>query len=244
MINSYDLVKYFWCAIEFNNLDENILNYTLRFSNIPSLKSTGNFRVTWNTNEILPQISIPGPRDAKAVMGGTPGYYEEGFVFVQHELAMAAADVRFKNMSSTATEVTFDAMRFPFPPYIEDLFIVSLGFIFPLVIVFSFIYPAVNLAKSLVVEKEKRIKESMKMMGLQESPHWISYFIKAIFFLLPSLVVITILLFVKLSGSTSMLNHSDVTLVFVFFLMYEITNILMVFLISSFFSKVSVSDVF
>lgn len=244
MEEAYAATEYFWFAIEFHETNHKVINYTLRFSNIPRLKSVGTFRVTWKTVEIMPQISVPGPRSFGSLMGGTPGYYEEGFVYVQHELAMAVAETRLNETSDSKaaqTEINLDAMRFPFPPYIEDVFIVSLGFLFPMVIVFSFVYPAVNLSKSLVVEKERRIKESMKMMGLKEFHHWISYFIKSIIFTLPSLTIVIVLLFVKFSQSTAMLNHSDFSLVFLFFFVYEITNILLCFMISSFFSKASCS---
>lgn len=54
----------------------------------------------------------------------------------------------------------FQGQRFPFYPYVADLFLFAMGFLFPAVVVFSFIYGSVNLTKAIVIEKEMKLKES------------------------------------------------------------------------------------
>ena len=44
------------------------------------------------------------------------------------------------------------------------------------------------------MEKQYRLKESMKMMGLANWIHWLAWFLKNFFFLLISSVLLTILL--------------------------------------------------
>ena len=50
------------------------------------------------------------------------------------------------------------AQRVPYPSYVDDQFLVVLQGWLPLVIMLSFIYPAINIVKNVVVEKEKRLK--------------------------------------------------------------------------------------
>lgn len=48
--------------------------------------------------------------------------------------------------------------RFPYPPYLEDKYLFALQVWLPLLIMLSFIYPALNITKSVVYEKEKKLK--------------------------------------------------------------------------------------
>ena len=187
----------------------------------------------------MPEMTTPGPRNARSIDGGKPGYNREGFLLIQHEITLAAAKVLQGAPSNTKEQFSFELARFPFPPYVSDLFLFALSFLFPAVIVFSFIYSSVNLTKNLVIEKEKRLKESMKMMGLKEQYHWIAYFIKSTIWTLPSLIVLVTLLCVKLKDQMAILNFSNPFVLFLFFFLYEISNICLCFMISTFFSKVS-----
>lgn len=231
----------FLCAIDFTHVTTLRLDYKLRFSSVPKLLQNDQIRHTWETLQIMPQISNPGPREAGHPQGGVPGYSEEGFLMVQHHLDMAVARVLAKKAGTVTRNinVTLNAMRFPFPPYIEDNFLISLSLLFPIIIVFSFIYPAVNLSKSLVIEKERRLKESMKMMGLHEACNWTAHFIKSLLMAMPCIAVMVTLLFVKLGKDLCILNFSEWTLVATFFVVYQISNIFMCFMISTFFSKVN-----
>ena len=50
---------------------------------------------------------------------------------------------------------------------------------FPFLVVFAVLYPVSNVITSLVKEKELRIKEGMKMMGLTDAAHtasWVFHF--------------------------------------------------------------------
>ena len=54
--------------------------------------------------------------------------------------------------------------------------------------------------KSIVYEKEERLKETMKVMGLGNGVHWMAWFIDSFFFMLISVFLLTIILKVT-SGS-------------------------------------------
>lgn len=89
------------------------------------------------------------------------GYMSQGFLGVQH----AVAKNFMKNlMPSQNLQLDLQMCRYPFPPYLDDKFIMALQLFFPMIICFSFIYPAVNIVKNIVVEKEKKLKVSFKIL--------------------------------------------------------------------------------
>lgn len=111
--------------------------------------------------------------------------------------------------------VDFSLNRFPYPKYIDDVFVIALQSQFPLFLVLSFIYPVINISKSIVHEKERRLKESMKMMGLPNWLHWSAWFAKSFVFLLLSIIIMTIIYKVQItrqSASVSLHNVHSIVL--------------------------------
>ena len=68
----------------------------------------------------------------------------------------------------------------------------------PLCVVISFIYSVAILVQSIVYEKEQRLKEVMKMMGLSNAVHWTAWFITSIVSMLTIVILLTIVLKVRL----------------------------------------------
>lgn len=103
----------------------------------------------------------------------------------------------------------------------------------------SFNYSAINIIKSVTIEKERQIKEAMKIMGLPNWLHWIAWFLKAFVFLLISIILITILLTVAWYPGTSfsVFTLSNPLVIFLFMLLYICSVITFCFMISVFFSK-------
>jgi ATP-binding cassette subfamily A (ABC1) protein 3 len=228
------------CGIVFENNDtfDNELRVKLRFKS-SSFHQMGDSSssTSWLTQYTFPQFSVPGPRGLEYETGARPGYYEEGFLTIQHLLTMAVANA-ISNGSIADNELNLTAQRFPYPPFIKDIFFVSLQFLFPFILMFSFIYPAVNQTKNLVLEKERRLKESMKMMGLMDWLHWFAWFLKSLLWLAISVAIITCFLCVKIKDGVGILNKSDWSLVYFFFIMYSIATISFCFMLSTIFSKV------
>ncbi len=85
---------------------------------------------------------------------------------------------------------------------------------------------------SIVHEKEMRLKEAMKMMGLPNSTHWIGWFITSLTILTLSCLLLTLIL-----KGGDVIQHSNPLLVFLIFEVFAIASIMFSFLISVFFSK-------
>ena len=249
MIKYYDKQEAYYqnlilCGIAFENVVQldNQLKYKIRFPNTPKHNVQDRMRPikNWWTQFTFPLFSKPGPRTAEYIEGGIPGYYEEGFLAIQHSIAMTVASHITNTTDDIDQDFTFLMQRFPYPPYIEDIFLLALQFLFPIILMLSFIYPAVNLTKNLVIEKEKRLKESMKMMGLKNWLHWTAWAIKSFFWLALSSALLSILLTINIKEGVGILNNSNGFLIYLFFISYSISCISFSFLLSTFFSKVSI----
>ena len=237
------------CGIVFESITANKIAFTLRYPFIPRSSRNDFSRQTWHTAHVMPDISTSGPREEHSKDGGLPGYAREAFLGVQHVLTMAAASAtitmdhnRFNNML-LEQKMQLKMARFPYPPFTQDYFTTALSFFFPAIIMFSFIYPSVNITKNIVIEKERRQKESMKMMGLSECSHWISHFVKSIIWIVPSLLIITVFMFVHFKGDIAILNYSNPLLLFVFFFSYQVCNTCLCFAISTLFSKANLAGI-
>ncbi|XP_071520079.1 phospholipid-transporting ATPase ABCA3 [Panulirus ornatus] len=191
----------------------------------------------WYTELSYPLFQVPGPRDREKNHGGRPGYYDEGFLAIQHAVDMAVAE--YFGPVHPDTHYALKMQRMPYPAFIDDKYLVALQAWLPFVLLVSYIYPAINIVKNVVYEKEKKLKESMKMMGLQNWLHWSAWFIKSIMFLATSTIIITILLCTHWHGpeSLAVLSKSDPSLVFVFLLLYTTCSICFCFFLSTLFSK-------
>lgn len=230
------------CGLVFHSVAESKVEVTIRFPFVPKQKAGFNMQkidqFTWQTARLFPMFQQPGPRTHHQLEGGPPNYHDEGFLYVHHHLGRSIALYHNSSLSGRLDQVRVNVQRFPYPPYENDKFLFALQFFFPLILMLSFIYPSVNLTKNIVLEKEQRLKEAMKMMGLQDWLHWTSWFVNSFFWSLISVAIITCLLCMHLKPNLAIISKSDPMLVLLFFVLYTISSICFCFLVSTFFSKV------
>lgn len=81
----------------------------------------------------------------------------------------------------------------------------------------------------------------MKMMGLSGWLHWCAWFTKFFLFLLVTVIIGSALFTIKFSSNGKVLNKSDPSIIFIFFLLYAISSIMFCFMISVFFTKASIA---
>ncbi|KAL1395380.1 hypothetical protein pipiens_011301, partial [Culex pipiens pipiens] len=145
--------------------------------------------------------------------------------------------------SSIFAGVEFDdsLARYPYPPHEDDPVLAMLEQVLPWIMLFSFFYPCIVMVKHITAEKEKQLKESMKIMGLSSWLQWSAWFAKNMLLLMISISLITVLLCVPLMKNTSILRHSDWTVVWFFLFVYSIATVCFCFMVSVFFNKVTVA---
>lgn len=109
--------------------------------------------------------------------------------------------------------------------------------VIPLYVVIALSQFITYLLVQLVGEKEKKIKEGMKIMGLREMVFWCSWFnIYAAYAIVLSLAS-TIILYLL-----GVFNNTSWVLIFLLVFLYSITVIFFSFMISPFFDKSRVSN--
>uniref|UniRef100_A0A8B9G513 ATP binding cassette subfamily A member 3 n=1 Tax=Amazona collaria TaxID=241587 RepID=A0A8B9G513_9PSIT len=225
------------------------VDYELRFKysprNAPRSEQTGlnpNLDRDWHTSYLFPLFQLPGPREAKFADGGTPGYIREGFLAVQHAVDRAIMQYHANASSTSLLEnITVVVQRFPYPAYVNDLFLLAIQNQLPLLLMLSFTYTSLNIVRAVVHEKEKKLKEYMHMMGLSNWLHWSAWFLMFFLFLLVSVFFVTVLFCVKVSEQGAVLTNSDPTLVFTFLAIFSISSISFNFMVSTFFSRANVA---
>ncbi|XP_039280718.1 phospholipid-transporting ATPase ABCA1 isoform X2 [Nilaparvata lugens] len=126
--------------------------------------------------------------------------------------------------------------QFPYPCHINDKFIIAISATFPLFMMLSWVYTCAMIVKSIVYEKEERLKETMHVMGLGNGIHWVGWFIDSI---LPMMLTILLLTLILTYGK--ILRSADPTLIYFFLLIYCVATIAQSFLISVFFSRANLA---
>ncbi|XP_032896611.1 ATP-binding cassette sub-family A member 3 [Amblyraja radiata] len=236
---------------DFKHHDERLplqVKYHLRFKYSPwnaPLDQSSSFNPSddrnWKTESLFPLFQLPGPREQYFKDGGSPGYYREGFLATQ--FATDKAIIKYHasaEKASLLSSLSMEMLRFPFPPYMDDVFILAIQTQLSLLVMLSFTYTTLNVTKAIVLEKETKQKEYMKMMGLNNWLHWLAWFLKFYLFLVSSVLLMTLLLCIKLLNHRAVLQNSDPTLIFFFLLLFAVSTISYSFMISVFFSKANI----
>jgi len=86
------------------------------------------------------------------------GYLEEGFLALQQALDYGLMEFLSANAAAELQEVNVQLQRFPFPPYVDDSFVMVIQEWLPFVVLLSFIFCAMQIVRDLVYEKERRLK--------------------------------------------------------------------------------------
>lgn len=95
----------------------------------------------------------------------------------------------------------------------------------------SYLYPVSRIIRALVIEKEFRIKEGMKMMGLTDTVYNLSWFVTVF----TQLTIVSIL--ITLITANSIFEYSNKIYVFFYFEFFGLAIMGMCFLLASIFSK-------
>ena len=171
----------------------------------------------------------PGPEDAwwKKV------YFSGLFIFLQDMLERATVEqIAGGRVASPGVYV----QRMPYPCYNRNLFVSSLQFVLPLTMLFCWLFPIAMTTRAVVREKEVRLKEYMKMMGVGEGLLRLSWFLNSFFTL--ELSVVGIVLILRFGG---ILPTTDPTIMLAYLTVYALSMLSYSFLVSVFFSNANLA---
>ncbi|XP_055389641.1 phospholipid-transporting ATPase ABCA3-like [Condylostylus longicornis] len=201
----------------------------------------GNQIHNWETNNLFPVMDFGGPRiGAYNYFDANPSYYREGFIGIQHAFALGFIE-KLKKNNEELPEINIQ--RFPYPPYVFDPILTGLESMVSFIILISFVYPCSQTVKYVTTEKEKQLKEVMKIMGLPNWLHWTAWFLKTYPLALISVTLMVILFKVHWTNpDVSVLSHCDWSILLVFLYIYCISMVTFCFMVATFFSKANTAS--
>ncbi|KAI4890960.1 hypothetical protein NFI96_031544, partial [Prochilodus magdalenae] len=115
-------------------------------------------------------------------------------------------------------------------------FLRSLSRSLPLYMTLAWIYSVALIVKGVVQEKEVRLKETIRIMGLRSNTYWLSWFISSFLPLGFSALLLTLIL-----KYGKILRYSDPSVIFVFLMVYCMATVMQCFFISVFFSRANLA---
>uniref|UniRef100_S4RBA2 ATP-binding cassette, sub-family A (ABC1), member 1A n=1 Tax=Petromyzon marinus TaxID=7757 RepID=S4RBA2_PETMA len=185
------------------------------------------------TNKIKDRYWDPGPRadpfdDLRYIWGG--------FAYLQDSVEQGI--IRAQTNGSLSVGVYVQQM--PYPCYVDDIFLRIMNRSLPMFLTLAWMYSVAMILKEVVHEKEARLKETMRIMGLSTSMLWLSWFISILIPLLISAMLLTVLLKVR-EQLGNILYYSDPTIVYLYLCVFAIATVMQCFLISTFFSRANLA---
>uniref|UniRef100_A0A8C2DNR8 ATP-binding cassette, sub-family A (ABC1), member 4b n=1 Tax=Cyprinus carpio TaxID=7962 RepID=A0A8C2DNR8_CYPCA len=177
------------------------------------------------TNKIKDRYWDPGPR-ADPVQDHR--YIWGGFAYLQDMIEHGI--LRLHTGHDWPLGVYLQQM--PYPCYVDDMFMLTLNRCFPIFMVLAWIYSVSMIVKSIVLEKEMRLKETLKAMGVSNGVIWYTWFIDSFLMMATSTALLTV---------GKVLNYSDPIILFLFLLTFTVATIMQCFLMSVFFNKANLA---
>jgi hypothetical protein len=120
---------------------------------------------------------------------------------------------------------------FPTPAHKQDNFEQYVGKFIGLFLVVAFMWPFSRMVRNMVEEKERKLSEGMKMMGLRNSVFWMSWVVAYLI----SFAIVCLLVIGASKGS--LFKYSDAGLLFMFFFSFCLSLISLACLVTTFFSR-------
>ncbi|KAM9849436.1 phospholipid-transporting ATPase ABCA1-like [Aulostomus maculatus] len=215
----------FWAGIVFPDVSANAtklpakLNYKIRMD-IDNVE---------RTNKIKDAYWDPGPRadpfeDMRYIWGG--------FSYLQDVIEQAI----IRAVTGTKEKTGVYIQQMPYPCYVDDIFLRVMSRSMPLFMTLAWMFSVSIILKSVVYEKEARLKETMRIMGLNNGILWFSWFISS---LIPLLISAGLLVLLLKKGN--LLPYSDPSVVFLFLASFAVVTIMQCFLISTAFARANLA---
>uniref|UniRef100_A0A8B9TLI8 P-type phospholipid transporter n=1 Tax=Anas platyrhynchos TaxID=8839 RepID=A0A8B9TLI8_ANAPL len=181
------------------------------------------------TNKIKDRYWDPGPRadpvdDLRYIWGG--------FAYLQDMIEHGI----IKTQTNTEVPIGIYLQQMPYPCFVDDVFMITLNRSFPIFMVLAWIYSVSMTVKSIVLEKEMRLKEAMKNRGITNGVIWCTWFLDSFVMMAVSTFLLTALI---MCGQV--LHYSSPLLFFLFLLTFTTATIMQCFLFSTFFSKANLA---
>ncbi|XP_044884672.1 retinal-specific phospholipid-transporting ATPase ABCA4 isoform X3 [Mauremys mutica] len=181
------------------------------------------------TNKIKDRYWDPGPRadpvdDLRYIWGG--------FAYLQDMIEHGI----IKTQTNAEVPSGIYLQQMPYPCFVDDMFMITLNRSFPIFMVLAWIYSVSMIVKSIVLEKEMRLKEAMKNRGVTNGVIWYTWFLDSFIMMSVSVSLLTALI-----TCGKVLHYSNPLILLLFLLTFTTATIMQCFLLSTFFSKANLA---
>ena len=160
-------------------------------------------------------------------------YGKSGFLSLQNFIDNLILQ---KETSNTAAKILSTITSRTVKAYTEDNFSSSMQGQISMFIALPLLLPYLRFMNGILTEKEKKIREGMKIMGLRNSAFYLSWFITYFIIFTVTSVLVSIPLAI-------VFGESNIILIFLWHWEFSMALMAMSFLISTFFSKAKVGNV-
>ncbi|XP_059941358.1 retinal-specific phospholipid-transporting ATPase ABCA4 [Mesoplodon densirostris] len=185
--------------------------------------------VVEKTNKIKDRYWDSGPRadpveDFRYIWGG--------FAYLQDMVEQGIT----RSQAQAEVPVGIYLQQMPYPCFVDDSFMIILNRCFPIFMVLAWIYSVSMTVKSIVLEKELRLKETLKNQGVSNTVIWCTWFLDSFSIMSMSICLLTIFI-----THGRILHYSNPFILFLFLLAFSTATIMQCFLLSTFFSRASLA---
>ncbi|KAM4836521.1 glucosylceramide transporter ABCA12 isoform 2-T2 [Thomomys bottae] len=196
-----------------------VVKYTIRMS----------LKTAQTTRSIRTKIWAPGPHNSPS----NNQIYSRAFIYLQDSIERAIIELQTGRNSQ---EIAVQVQAIPYPCFMKDNFLTSVSYSLPIVLMVAWVVFIAAFVKKLVYEKDLRLHEYMKMMGVNSCSHFFAWLIESVGFLL---VTIAILIVILKFGN--ILPKTNGFILFLYFSDYSFSVIAMSYLISVFFNNTNIA---
>ncbi|XP_023980448.1 glucosylceramide transporter ABCA12 isoform X1 [Physeter macrocephalus] len=196
-----------------------VVKYTIRMS----------LKTSQTTRSIRAKIWAPGPHNSPS----NNQIYGRAFVYLQDSIERAIIELQTGRNSQ---EIAVQVQAIPYPCYMKDNFLTSVSYSLPIVLMVAWVIFIAAFVKKLVYEKDLRLHEYMKMMGVNSCSHFFAWLIESVGFLLVTIIILIIIL-----KFGNILPKTNGFILFLYFSDYSFSVLAMSYLISVFFNNTNIA---
>ncbi|XP_053453780.1 glucosylceramide transporter ABCA12 [Nycticebus coucang] len=196
-----------------------VIKYTIRMS----------LKTAQTTRSLRAKIWAPGPHNSPS----HNQIYGRAFIYLQDSIERAIVELQTGRNSQ---EIAVQVQAIPYPCFMKDNFLTSVSYSLPIVLMVAWVVFIAAFVKKLVYEKDLRLHEYMKMMGVNSCSHFFAWLIESVGFLLVTIVILIIIL-----KFGNILPKTNGFILFLYFSDYSFSVIAMSYLISVFFNNTNIA---
>ncbi|XP_071316090.1 ATP-binding cassette sub-family A member 13 [Trachinotus anak] len=200
-------------------------------STTSSLPSQVSYTIRMHMDNVMRTDRVRNPYFVKDthILARQTMRYNRGFVYLQENIDRAIIETQ---TGQRVTEPAVQLQPFPYPCHLRDEYLEAISFVFPLMLMIAWVLFVADFVKKLVHERELRLHEYMKMMGVNPLSHFFAWFLECAAYLVLTIIILTMVL-----KFGRILPNSDGFILFLYLCDYGLSILAFSYLISSFFDK-------